>query len=67
MLEKAHFRTLHVKFYPFTPRGVLGKGFNAVIQGKSLSAEFFSTLFRFLGYKVLESKARVHFSGKFTI
>lgn len=58
---------LHVKFYPFTPRGVLGKGFNAVTQYKSLSAVFFTTLFRFLGYKVLGSKARVRFSSKFTI
>ena len=38
---------LHVKFYAFpsTFRGVLGKGFNAVIRYKSLS-EFFDTLFK---------------------
>lgn len=53
---------LHVKFYPFlsTLRRVLGKGFNAVIQYKNLSTDFFNTPFNFLGYKMLgQSEARV--------
>lgn len=45
-----------------TLRGVFGKGFNAVIQYKSLSAEFFNTLFSFLSYKMLgQDEASVHY------
>lgn len=66
---------LHVKFYLswfklnpghylFLPtlRGALDRGLNAVTRYKNLCAEFFNTLFSFLGYKVLgQGEESVHY------